>query len=68
MPKRKEPKVSQPRKRRTKKRPWLSVAAICEKALIEKDLTPTLVRIIDILTVESDALKCRPEFLNSPSS
>jgi len=63
MAKRKESKSSKPRKRRTKKRPWLSVAVICEKALIEKDFTPSLVRIIDILTVESDAPEMPPGVL-----
>jgi hypothetical protein len=58
MAKRKGSTFSKPRTlRHTKKRPWLAVAAICEKALVEKDRTPSVIRIIDTLTVESDEPK-----------
>jgi hypothetical protein len=59
MAKRKGSSFSKP-KRRTKKRPWLAVAAICEKALIEQDRTPSVIRIIDTITVESDAPEMPP--------
>jgi hypothetical protein len=61
MGKRKKKPLSDTRKvRRTSKRPWIAVATICERALIENDKTASVVRIIDTITVEADSSEMPP--------